>query len=240
LEPDKRCPASLPIDVEIAFQTLAAAGATDPEMLQRAGDFLGRTAAKVAADGAVPLAFPVIEAFPRAAHWTDWTYQPGLNPTAGLVGLLYQLDFDHPWRAEATQFCWAALEKGDLPDGVHTLAEVLVFLAYVPDRERAQMYAADVLAQLATVPMFHLDPETPGYGLSPLQIAPEADSRWRPLFSDAQIDGHLDHLAAAQEPDGGWPITWEPPSTASTVAWRGIVTLQALRTLTSYGRLDAG
>jgi hypothetical protein len=115
LEPDKRCPASLPIDVEFAFQALAAVGAVGPEMLQRACDFLARTAAKIGADGSVPLAFPIIESFPRAAHWTDWTYQPGLNPTAGLTGLLYQLDFDHPWRAEATRFCWAVLEKGDLP-----------------------------------------------------------------------------------------------------------------------------
>ena len=26
------------------------------------------------------LASPVIESYPRAAHWTDWTYAPGLNP----------------------------------------------------------------------------------------------------------------------------------------------------------------
>src|SRR5580698_10806233 len=31
LEPDKRCPASLPIDVEIALQTLAASSASDEE-----------------------------------------------------------------------------------------------------------------------------------------------------------------------------------------------------------------
>jgi hypothetical protein len=239
LEPDKRCPASLPIDVELAFRALVTAGATDAAMLQRACDFLGRTAAQAGADGAVPLAFPIIEAFPRAAHWTDWTYEPGLNPTAGLAGLLYRLDFEHPWRAEATRFCWAALEKGDLPDEVHALAEVFVFLAHVPEPERAERHAADVLAHLTGMSMFHLDPQTPGYGLSPLHIAPAADSRWRTLFSDAQLDGHLDHLAGTQEADGGWPITWEPPSTASTLEWRGIVTLQALRTLTSYGRLDA-
>src|SRR5215472_6999881 len=44
LEPDKRCPASLPIDVEAAFQALAAAGSVDQEMVNRACDFLARTA----------------------------------------------------------------------------------------------------------------------------------------------------------------------------------------------------
>jgi len=40
---------------------------------------------------AVALSFPVIEAHPRAGHWSDWTYTPGLNPTAGLAGRLHRL-----------------------------------------------------------------------------------------------------------------------------------------------------
>jgi hypothetical protein len=233
LEPDKRCPASLPVDVEIALQTLVAAGATDPEMLRRSVDFLQRTAV----DGAVSLASPVIEGYPRAEHWSDWTYVPGLNPTAGLTGLLYRLEFAHPWRDEAARYCWQALENEPLPEDVHALSEVLVFLAHVPDRERADKKAAEVAERLPATSMFHLDPESEGYGLTPLNIAPTADSRWRTLFTDEQIDGHLDHLAQSQQPDGGWPVTWEPPSTASRLEWRGMVTLGALRTLDSYGRL---
>jgi hypothetical protein len=85
--------------------------------------------------------------------------------------------------------------------------------------------------------MFHLDPDAPGYGLTPLNLAPVASSRWRALFTDAEISAHLDRLERRQQPGGGWPITWEPPSEAAVFEWRGIVTLQALRTLTSYGRL---
>src|SRR5215469_12226583 len=66
LEPDKRCPASLPIDVEVAFRTMAAADAADASMVGRACDFLAEVAAAAEGDGAVPLAFPVIESFPRA------------------------------------------------------------------------------------------------------------------------------------------------------------------------------
>ena len=36
LEPDKRCPASLPIDVETAFGALASVGAVDRAMVTRA------------------------------------------------------------------------------------------------------------------------------------------------------------------------------------------------------------
>jgi hypothetical protein len=237
LEPDKRCPASLPIDVEIALQSLAAADAPDPELLGPACDFLARTAAAAGAGGAVALASPVIEAYPRAEHWTDWTYAPGLNPTAGLAGLLHQLGYAHPWRDEATAYCWRALEESPLPDEVHALNEVLVFLAHVPDRARAEKHAAAVLEHLTASSMFHLDPQAEGYGLTPLTIAPTADSPWRALFTDAQLDAHLDRLQGDQQPDGGWTITWEPPSAASRLEWRGMVTLQALRTLISYGRM---
>ncbi|GGN64071.1 hypothetical protein GCM10010112_23930 [Actinoplanes lobatus] len=233
LEPDKRCPASLPIDVEIAFQSMAIAGAHDVPLLTAACDFL----AGVSTDGAVPLAFPVIEDCPRAAHWTDWTYQPGVNPTAGLAGHLYALGFGHPWREAAARFCWNAIEGGTLPDEVHGLSEVMAFLAHVPDRERAEKHARTVLDQMIGTSMFQATPQPGEYGLTPLHVAPTASSPWRKLFDDAQIDAHLDQLAAAQLPDGGWPVTWEPPSEASRLEWRGFVTFQALRTLTSYGRL---
>ena len=240
LEPDKRCPASLPIDVEVAFRALATAGAADQSMVRRACDFLARTAAEAGAGGAVPAAFPVIEEFPRAAHWTEWTYEPGINPTAGLVGLLHQLGADHPWMAQATEYCWEKLESGQVLDGVHTFSEALIFLEHVPDRERADRCAAELASRLTEVPGLHLDPDAEGYGLSPLHFAPTAKSRWRELFTAGQIEAHLDKLAAKQQPDGGWTISWEPPSKASELEWRGIVTLDALRTLTSYGRLTAG
>jgi hypothetical protein len=239
LEPDKRCPASLPIDIETAFQALATAGTVDGAMVLRACDFLARTAAEAGSGGAVPLAFPAIEAFPRAEHWSEWTYEPGLNPTAGLVGFLYKLGISHPWMSQRASYCWEKLEAGGLPGEAHTLSEVLVFLEHVPERDRANDHAAALAGHLRAIPMFHLDPSAPGYGLSPLHLAPAAGSRWRALFTDAQIGAHVDRKERSHQPDGEWPITWKPPSEASALEWRGIVTLDALRTLTSYGRLTA-
>ena len=75
-------------------------------------------------------------------------------------------------------------------------------------------------------------------GSSPLQLRADILRRWpADLFAEAQI-GAADHLLRNQQPGGGWPITWEPPSEAATLEWRGVVTLQALRTLTSYGRVS--
>jgi hypothetical protein len=238
LEPDKRCPASLPIDVEVALQALATAGAVDQALVVSACDYLAKVAAGVSRGGAVPLAFPVIEAYPRAEHWTDWTYEPALNPTAGLVGLLRRLRVDHAWVDEAAGWCWAQLAGAELPADAHALREVLVFLEHAPERDRADEVAGKVREQLARASWFRLDPDASGYGLSPLSIAPAADSRWRVLFSDDVLDAHLDRLQRGQEPDGGWPISWEPPSAAARLEWRGAVTLDALRTLVSYGRLS--
>jgi hypothetical protein len=55
---------------------------------------------------------------------------------------------------------------------------------------------------------------------------------------DDVLAAHLDRLERDQQPDGGWPITWEPPGDAAVLEWRGIVTLDALRALVSYGRLS--
>jgi hypothetical protein len=92
-------------------------------------------------------------------------------------------------------------------------------------------------AQLADAELYLGDADAAGYGLTPLAFAPMPESRWRQLFADAQIEAHLDRLERDQQPDGGWPVSWEPPSEASRLEWRGIVTLGALRTLTAYGRL---
>ena len=238
LEPDKRCPASLPIDVECAFQILLVAGGVDADwssdgLVLAACDWLESVAQ---ADGAVPLSFPVMERYPRAEHWSDWTYTPALNPTAGLAGRLHRMGVTHPWLARATDWCWARLDSG-FDEDAHALSEVLVFLAHAPDRERAESVAGQVSTWLAKAAWFRANPADPGYGLTPLHLASAPDSPWRHLFDDSTIEGHLDRMVRDQEPDGGWGITWEPPGTASTLEWRGIETLRALRTLDAYGRL---
>lgn len=244
LEPDKRCPDSLPIDVERAFDVLLSAAESDryaetcgdpggSEMVCRACDWLDSVAP---ADGALPLAFPAIENYPRAEHWSDWTYTPALNPTAGLAGRLHRMHATHPWLTRATEWTWRQLESG-LDDDAHTLVEVLEFLAFVPDRARADSVRTEVGGWLSNVRWFRADPADPTYGLTPLHLAPSPDSQWLGLFDEATIAGHLDRLARDQQTDGGWPITWTAPGTASTLEWRGIETLRALRTLAAYGRV---
>ena len=57
----------------------------------------------------------------------------------------------------------------------------------------------------------------------------------RRLFDDATIERHLDALEAKQQDDGGWPITWEPPSVAAVHEWRGVVTFRNLASSRATG-----
>lgn len=219
---------------------IAARGALDSAdsvgvdgMVHGACDWLASVAAP---DGAVPLSFRVMESYPHAEHWSDWTYIASLNPTAGLTGRLHRMGVVHRWLDRATDWCWARLETG-FDEDAHALGEVLVFLAQVPDRARAEAVGEHVGAWLAKAAWYRANPADAAYGVTPLHLAPSPDSRWRRLFDDATIEGHLDRLARDQQPDGGRAITWEPPGMASTLEWRGIETLRALRTLRAYGRL---
>ena len=232
LEPDKRCPASLPIDVEIAFEDLVAVHARDTEMIRRACGYLSSVATP---EGAVPLAFSVIEAYPHSEEWADWTYAPSVFPTASLVGFLHALDVEHPWRDKAEAWCWATIESG-LPDDAHAVLRVAVFLAHVPDQGRAKRYYPAVVEHLPKAQWYRASADDPTYGVTPLSFAPAPDSPWRRLFDDDVIAGHLDRLEADQQADGGWAITWEPPSPAAVLEYRGVQTLWALRVLRAYGR----
>lgn len=237
LEPDTRCPQSLPIYVETALNTMVMAGARDAILVNSACDFLAKVAQDAGASGAVPLAFAVIESYPRAAHWTDWTYAPSLNPTAGLVGLLHQLDMTHPWIDQAAEYCWGQLDANNLPDDGHSLSEVLLFLESAPADRRTPILASAIGKKLTTASFFRANAADPGYGVTPLHIAPTPDSKWHSLFTDEQIEGHLDQLLMDQQDDGGWAISWEPPSAAALLEWRGVETLRALNTLHAYGRI---
>jgi hypothetical protein len=233
LEPDKRCPDSLAIDGEAALQNLVAAGTMDDEMVRRLCDWLQTAAAP---DGSVALASAVMEPYPRAEHWTDWAYQPGLNPTAGLAGLLSALGTEHPWLTRATDFCWSALAEG-FPEDAHAMHESLVFLEHVPDRSRADEVATRIADWLPKLSYYRADAADPAYGVTPLHFAPTPDSPWRRLFDDKQIESHLDRLRRDQQPDGGWALTWEPPGAAATLEYRGVETVRALRVLTAYQAL---
>lgn len=234
LEPDKRDPSSQPVDVQFALETMDADGAFDRQMALSACDWLQRVST---AQGGVPFALASVNDFPHAPWWQTEANPPAnLNPTAAILGMLLKHRVEHGWIGPASAFCWNAIAKIDRTE-FHELMPVLAFLAHVPDRARADKAMREVLGRIAAPGGAELDPDAAGYVHLPLEWAPSPDSPCRVLFSDSVIAQHLAALGAKQQSDGGWPISWDPISPAVELEWRGIRTLEALRTLKAYGAL---
>ncbi len=235
LEPDKRCPSSQPLDVEVAFEYLVTVGATPPAEFLRALDFLAGVADE---RGWVPVLLPTIAGHPRAAHWAaSDEYPPDVNPTAAIVGHACALDVRHPWVDLATESMFSELERGALPTDAHSLLCITRLLEHAPDPERAAPIAERVAAAVPHSDFFRARADADGYGLDPLDFAPRPTSMAKAWFEPESIGEHLDALERRQGPDGGWPIAWEPPGPASTSEWRAIRTLGALHTLRAHGRI---
>ena len=232
LEPDKRDPASQPVDVQFALETMDAVGAFDRAMALRTCDFLVGVSTS---EGGVPFALPSVNDFPHAPWWDCEADPPAnLNPTAAILGVLLKHRIEHAWIAPAIAFCWDAIAKINRTE-FHELMPVLAFLEQVPDRMRADRAMREVLDRIAAPGGVELDPDAVGYVHMPLEWAPTPSAPCRKLFTDTVIATHLKMLAAKQQGDGGWPISWDPIGPGVELEWRGIRTLDALRTLRAYG-----
>lgn len=234
LEPDLRTSTSQPLFVDFAVTTLLDADTNDPAMLAGACEFLASIAD---AGGAIPYVLPCALCDPRADHWNgDYAVSPSLRSTAGVVGRLHALGAAHAWLSRATEWCFQQIAGRPVYTG-HGMLNVLTFLEYVPDRDRARALWTHVTSRLFEADYVLMELRSKSYGLSPLRFAPSPGAAMRSLFADSLIDDHLDALLADQQEDGGWPIRWDPPGSAAVSEWRGKWTLDALRVLRAYGRL---
>lgn len=235
LEPDVRCPDSQPVPTEVALRVIDEVGGAGP-MVQRLCEYLTSI---TTAEGGVPFVLPSVRRFPAAPWWQTEDDPPASpNPSASIVGLLLKLGVQHPWVAGATAYCWRHVEQPE--SEVHTLQAYVLFLENVPDRIRAERAFAALAQRLLSEGLVALDPDAEGYVKKPLDWAPLPTSLCRRLFADDVMAAHLDALVAAQQADGGWPITWPAISAAAEAEWRGWVTVESLKTLKAYGRLGDG
>ncbi|GAA1592306.1 hypothetical protein GCM10009678_88200 [Actinomadura kijaniata] len=228
LEPDLRGPAAQPAAAQHALDVLHEAGADDDPAVTRVADFLTTITRP---DGGVPFVLPTAPDDPHAPWWTTGDDPPSaLNPTATLAGMLHRAGSTHPWLAPATDYCWTHLER-DRRHAPYDVLAALTFLDHVPDRDRATA-ALDRNADAFRAP------DGPGDHHRPLDLAPTPDGLGRRLFDDATIDADLDALAAEQHDDGGWTFPWPAWTPAVRPEWRGLLTIERLRTLRAYGRLQ--
>jgi hypothetical protein len=234
LEPDCRASASQPATTEMALRTLHQADAWDEGLVRAACDWLVSVAP---AAGGATFVLPSLSEAPHAPWWVPAEGSPPSPIQTGqIAATLYARGVAHPWLDRATPVMWDLIEDLSEP-GPYEMYGVLAFLEAVPDRARARAAFEKAGPMLLERGLVALDPQAAGEVHGPLDFAPRPGSIARPLFDEATIAAHLDHLAASQRDDGGWMFNWLAWSPAAEADWRGFLTVEALRTLRANGRL---
>ncbi|WP_148444350.1 hypothetical protein [Paenibacillus antibioticophila] len=231
LEPDVRCPESQPLLTSFGLGALEEAEYRNLEFVTSVCNYLQSVSDK---KGLVPFFLESAYQSPLASHWMHSTVSPGLNPTAEICGLLHYQGVEHEWLSLATETCCEMFVE-EPPLEAHALLCAVRLAEYIPDRAMAENLLDVIATALPRASFFKLDASSDAYGLTPLHFARKPGSISRPLFTQSQIDNHLEVLTKQQLPDGGWPISWEPPGTASGLEWRGRVTIEAICRLSAYG-----
>lgn len=245
LEPDIRGPEPQPLTAATALMILEDAGRLDEASVTPVLDWLSTV---TTAEGGVPAVLPTLAAYPRPP-WLPVAAEPAADvlSTGQILGPVLRSGVTHPWIPGAVEFARRGVEAMEQthPYGVES---ALVFLESAPDRDWAGEQADRLGKLLREQRMVLLDPAhpedtpvAPGYAPGeyhlPYDYAPSPDSLARAWFSDEEMRRSLDHLAASQDSDGGWPITWAKWSATTEVEARPGATLKALRVLRAYGRL---
>ncbi len=246
LEPDLQLPASSILATTVALQHLRMLQVTaDHPLVVGAMRYLLDTYNSTAQ--AWPFIPPQVSDFPRAP-W--WQYSSDLsqylaNPRAEIVGFL----FDYP------QLSTAELRQTLLTSTIDYLVNLtgplkmhellcygrLAETANLPQSARDQLLA---LMQPSINSVVAIDPAAwDGYVLKPLGLAPTPNSLFAPGFQDS-IGRNLDFEISQQGHDGSWTPAWTwgdayPEAWLQAKrAWQGVLTVNTVRTLAAYGRLE--
>jgi hypothetical protein len=203
------------------------------------------------ADGALPALHPSQRGYRTAPYLPDPHDIPDDPPsnllaTGPVTGLLHRNNVWDAWLFRATDYCWTAIDRLRQTHPYEVLA-ALAFLDGAPDRPRAEAAAERLGALVREQRLAVTDPARadafplpagypPGERHFAPDFAPTPDALARRWFTDAELERGLDHLAAEQREDGGWPIRWRAWAPGSAVESRPLVTIEALRTLRAYGR----
>lgn len=242
LEPDLPDPGSQPITALAALELLHEIDAPPDDPLT-AG--LGRWLETVTgSDGGLDFVLPYdAGAIPHA----PWMAPPrerssSLHMTAAVAAAAHRAGMGRgpgrPWLERASTFVWKRLEDPGPRAGYET-KYAIGFLDAVPDRGRAEAALDTIAGTLASREAIPVPGGTENEALTALTIAPWPGHAGRRLFDAGAIERQLDELAGGQQADGGWTFDWLAWNDAVTWAWRGKLTVDALRTLAANGRAAA-
>jgi hypothetical protein len=242
LEPDLRSPESQPGPSLHAFEVFEdVAPRTTPRAAELC-DWLGTVSL---ADGGLPFALPVTDRAGCAPWWAD------ADPTvsslqitavnaavAARVACHDPVLAAHPWLAGATDYCLAEIDALDPTCHALVHAFSVQFLdAVVDTRPEAGPLLDRLTGWIPADGSVLVEGGTDDERMRPLDFAPFPGRPARARLAPAVVAADLDRLAARQQDDGGWPVEWATFSPASTLEWRGHLTVRALTILAGNDRL---
>ena len=226
LEPDVRGPHSEPAGALRALELLAELDRLDDPMVAGVAGWLASVATD---DGGVPFVMPETARYPHAPWMVP--SEGGSQMTYAIAGLLRRAGLV----SEAMEaWCWERIERGDL--GGYALLFGLRFLDETDDGPRAEAAIERLRPQLGADGSIPVPGGVEGERLSALHLSGPPGSRSRAMFTPEQIEAGLDELEAGQLEDGGWEFDFLHWSPGQVVEWRGIYTVDALRTLSADRR----
>ena len=236
LEPDLRSPESQPGAALHALEVFEdIAPATAPQAVALC-DWL---ASVCLPDGGLPFARPVTNPAGCAPFWAqaDPTVS-SLQITAVVAATAHRVAAHdpavaaHPWLAQATRYCLAAIHAiRDTPPAIE-LAFAMQLLDAVHDTHPEAAALLDRLgAHIPASGLVHVQEGLAEEMMRPLDFAPTPDRPVRALFTPEIIAAELQRLIDQQQDDGGWTVDFASYSPAAALEWRGYMTVRAVSIL---------
>ncbi|CAH0122215.1 hypothetical protein PAE9249_04762 [Paenibacillus sp. CECT 9249] len=244
LEPDLRCQESSALATTRGLEILGLLPPSDERnaIVRKALDYLAATYRDERRGwDIIP---PEAENAPRAVWWNYGAFSDHWgNPNADIVA--YFLDYRSLVTYDKLGMLFRyAVDYLQNECDLKEMHEMFCFLRLAERLDEGERAAIEAKMRLFLDNCVPTDPkQREGYGAEPLQVADSPKSRYYGKYADI-IPGELDALIAGQGEDGAWAPNWtwyqyEEEWRNAKEEWKGIITLQSLRTLRNYNRLGS-
>ncbi len=242
LEPDLRCKESSALATTIALQYLSRITTDDKlELVKEIFEYLENT--YIEQNKGWEIIPAAANEAPRAIWWNYNGFQEHWgNPNAEILGYFYE------YRELSDKQLTDSLQARSFDYLLHSsgLSEMHELFCYVRLYERLPEPLQSEIAPTLQTFIKNCVVENPsdrtGYCAVPLQIVDSPSSRFYDHYKEV-IPHDLDELIKLQSDDGTWLPNWEwgryeEEWVRAKEDWKGFITLQNLRKLSAFGRIE--
>lgn len=187
---------------------------------------------------------PEAENAPRAVWWKYGVFAENWgNPNAQIIAFFLDHRLLFPYE-KLDDLVQSAIDYFLNDCDVQEMHELFCYLHLIERLDDSQQALLDGKMQRFLDNCIPTDPQkSEGYGAEPLQAADSPKSRYFPKYASV-IPAELDRLVGNQGEDGAWAPNWtwyqyEEEWQQAKEEWKGILTLQSLRTLQNYNRFNS-